>query len=419
MAHGPTGQRVRVGWAAEETEPTSSLELLLAAPDGRTEGLIGRVLATIRELLDADVAVVAQPAARGGLLTRVVDAAPQSRRASQLRTGRRLPLDEAYLRPLLDEMAPVLIADAATDERTAGLPGTVDLAVGCFLAVPLQLPDGSLAAVLCCFGPVTDSPPSAREVRALEALGRLLVRHLVDEREEHRSHVAATRRVRALLREGMVPMAFQPIVDLRSGAPVGLEALARFGERPPAECFAEADLVGLGVELELLAASSALAAQPHLGDGLDLAVNVGPEALTSERFLELVDDARADRLIVELTEHARIDDYRPLLAAVAALRERGARLAVDDAGAGYAGLSHILTVGPDIIKLDLGLVRDVHRDPVRAALAASLVSFAGRTGAGLVAEGVETREEADALLDLGVRHGQGFLFARPGPLPAT
>jgi len=403
--------------AAAETEATSSLELLLTAPAGRTEGLISRVLSTIRELLDADVAVVAQPEARGGLVTRVVDTAPHSRRAGQLQPGRHLPLDEAYLRPLLDDSEPVLIADAATDERTAGLPGTVDLDIGCFLAVPLLLPDGGLAAVLCCLGPATDSPPSVRELHALQTLGRLLVRHLVDEREQQETHVAAARRVRALLREGSVEMAFQPIVDLRSGAPVGLEALARFGQRAPAECFAEADGVGLGVQLELLAASSALAAQPRLGDGLDLAVNVGPEALTSERFLDLIDDARPDRLVIELTEHARIDDYGPVLAAIAALRERGARLAVDDAGAGYAGLAHILTVGPDIIKLDLGLVRDIHRDPVRAALAASLVSFAGRTGAGLVAEGVETRDEADALLELGVRHGQGFLFARPGPLP--
>lgn len=400
-----------------DLEPTSSLELLLSTPQSRGPGLVARVLAAARELLDADIAFVAQLAGERGLVCRFVEASPQSRRTRAVAVDRRVELDDEYLAPLRADRSTLVVADAGADVRLAALPGTADLAIGSFVGVPLHLADGRLYGALCCIGSPTAVAATDREVRVLEALARLLVRQLGDEQAHEHARLASVRRIRALLREGAIAMAFQPIVRLATGEPVGVEALARFPVGGPAECFAEAGAAGLGVELELLAATCALEAQPRLGDTLTLAVNVGPAALTDPRFLDLVDGAQGDRLVVELTEHARVDDYAPLLTAIGALRERGAKLAIDDAGAGYAGLSHILSVGPDVIKLDIGLVRDVHRDPVRAALAASLVSFAGRTGASLIAEGVETRDEADALLDLGVEIGQGYLFARPGPLP--
>jgi EAL domain-containing protein (putative c-di-GMP-specific phosphodiesterase class I) len=121
--------------------------------------------------------------------------------------------------------------------------------------------------------------------------------------------------------------------------------------------------------------------------------------------------------VVEITEHELIEDYAHLLDALTPLRTAGIRLAVDDAGSGYASLRHILSLQPDIIKLDIALTRGVDTDPVRRALASALVGFARDTGSVIVAEGIETSAELAALQRLGVPLGQGFYLARPGDLP--
>jgi EAL domain-containing protein (putative c-di-GMP-specific phosphodiesterase class I) len=112
-----------------------------------------------------------------------------------------------------------------------------------------------------------------------------------------------------------------------------------------------------------------------------------------------------------------VEDYDALVRALDGLRSQGVRVAVDDTGAGYAGLAHILRLRPDIIKLDIDLTRGIDADPVRRALAASLVAFGGDIGATITAEGIETGEELEALRTLGVTCGQGYYLARPGPLP--
>jgi EAL domain-containing protein (putative c-di-GMP-specific phosphodiesterase class I) len=122
---------------------------------------------------------------------------------------------------------------------------------------------------------------------------------------------------------------------------------------------------------------------------------------------------------VEITEQAQVEDYDELNVALGHLREVGVRIAVDDAGAGYASLRHILRLEPDVIKLDKSLVRNVHRDRPRRALATALISFAAEIGATIVAEGIESAEELDALRDLGVTFGQGYHLARPHRPPVA
>ena len=121
--------------------------------------------------------------------------------------------------------------------------------------------------------------------------------------------------------------------------------------------------------------------------------------------------------MLELTEHTRFDDYTKLMPALDVLHARGVRTAVDDAGAGYSGLQHVLHLRPDILKLDLELTHGIDTDPARHALATALIGFAGTIGAVLIAEGIETPAELAVLRGLGVAWGQGFHLARPGPLP--
>ncbi len=237
---------------------------------------------------------------------------------------------------------------------------------------------------------------------------------------EERRLTEAGRRIRDVLSRGAIEIVFQPILDLVSNTTVGFEALSRFSAEPvrsPDQWFAEANEIGLGRDLELLAIDVALRSLDRIPEDQFLAVNISPELLANGEFGEFMRTRDDTRLIVELTEHARIDDYSALTHSVAELREHGLRFAVDDAGAGFASLQHILRLQPDIIKLDLTLTRGIDADPVRRALASSLAFFGDEVGSRLVAEGIETQSEQMTLCDLGVRLGQGYHLGRPGPLP--
>jgi EAL domain-containing protein (putative c-di-GMP-specific phosphodiesterase class I) len=214
--------------------------------------------------------------------------------------------------------------------------------------------------------------------------------------------------------DGIVP-AFQPIVDLRSGEVAGYEALARFpgdtGERPPNVWFAQAHRCGLGAQLEARAAEAALATRDRAPAGY-LSVNLSPAALRAEELWRALPvDLRG--VVVEITEHELVADGERLQATLHQLRERGARIAVDDAGAGYAGLRQLTVLRPDVIKLDRGLIEDVAHDDAKQALVECFVRFAERTDAAVCAEGIESLDDMLVLARLGVTYGQGYAIARP------
>jgi EAL domain-containing protein (putative c-di-GMP-specific phosphodiesterase class I) len=150
-----------------------------------------------------------------------------------------------------------------------------------------------------------------------------------------------------------------------------------------------------------------------------VAVNVSPAAILSGEVAEALKNVPAQRIVLEVTEHAQIADYDALLELLKPLRLRGLRLAVDDAGAGYASLRHILNLQPDLIKLDIGLTRSIDIDPARRALAAALLGFARETNSQIIAEGVETASEFKALRALGIDNAQGYFLARPMPIAQT
>jgi EAL domain-containing protein (putative c-di-GMP-specific phosphodiesterase class I) len=237
-------------------------------------------------------------------------------------------------------------------------------------------------------------------------------RRLAREQDVRRS------RVQQVLDDEDITMVFQPIVDLLTSRVVGVEALARFSaqpERRPDKWFAEAALAGLGNDLELLAVRLAVTHLDQLPDNTYLSVNVSPRTALDPRLTETL-CSRAAQIVLELTEHAPVDQYDHLLAALTELRDAGIRIAVDDAGSGYASLQHILRLNPDIIKLDIELIRGINADPARQSLAAALVLFGDKIGATITAEGIETTDELRTLRRLHVPFGQGYHFGRPGHL---
>jgi DNA-binding NarL/FixJ family response regulator/EAL domain-containing protein (putative c-di-GMP-specific phosphodiesterase class I) len=227
-------------------------------------------------------------------------------------------------------------------------------------------------------------------------------------------------RVRAVLDEDAFEMAYQPIISVADERVVGVEALARFDTEPrrsPDVWFGDAVAVGLGTELDMAAAEKALRILPDLPADVDLFLNVRPESIFSDRFAELMGGIRGESVVLELTEHAPVRDYDGLRAMVGALRDTGFRVAVDDVGAGYASLRHLLNLRPDVLKIDISLCRFIEADRARQVLAGALALLGRELGATVVAEGIETSAEFEAVRDLGVDNVQGYYLGRPGPPP--
>jgi EAL domain-containing protein (putative c-di-GMP-specific phosphodiesterase class I) len=336
-----------------------------------------------------------------------------------LREGGSSPLPNTWSQRMIDGRFPNVVKDARADGRAQGILAPPDGAIGSYIGVPLEFSDGRLYGALWCASLESSPSLQERDVRFMRLLARLLAEQFELHDAEWKSRSVIARRVRELLDGPSLPMVYQPIFELRSRSVVGVEALARFPTRrllAPERWFAEASAVGLGIDLELLAVRSALTSLETLPPPTFLAVNISPQTLVSPRLRRALEGVRPDRIILELTEHQKVYDYTRLNRTLIVLRSSGVRLAIDDVGAGFASLKHILRLCPDVLKLDTALTAGVHFDPVRRALAASLVSFASQTGATMVAEGVETSEQLRALEDLGVAHGQGYWLALPARL---
>ena len=220
-------------------------------------------------------------------------------------------------------------------------------------------------------------------------------------------------------------MVVQPIVDIRNDTIHAFEALARFG-RPregtsPLHWFSLAEQLGQRAGLERACLGAALELHARRPPGTSLTVNLSAPVLleaSTMAMLEAAGDGLPEDLgglIVEITEETLVHGDMQLLSAIEPLRRRGARLAVDDMGAGYSGLRQITTVHPAYLKLDRSLVSGIDGDGERAALVGALAGYSAQVGCLLVAEGVETEAELHTVRQLGVPLVQGFLLSRPGP----
>jgi EAL domain-containing protein (putative c-di-GMP-specific phosphodiesterase class I) len=306
----------------------------------------------------------------------------------------------------------VLTADASTDARDRALAsGAKDFVAKPFDRAEVLLRVSNLLETRALYGRL--------EQHNLELQDALEVR-MAAEREAAAEHERRQRRIDAAMAPGALTMLFQPVAALATGAVVGAEALARFAcepKRPPDEWFAEADAIGRGVELELAAIAAALDQLDRLPPNVFLALNASPMTAVAPELEDLLARHPGHRLVLELTEHTRVGDYDALLVALARLRARGVRIAVDDTGAGYAGFQHLLELRPHIVKLDTTLTTGIHADPIRRSLAAALVTFANEIGATIIAEGIEVAEELTTLRRIGIPWGQGYHLARPASLP--
>jgi EAL domain-containing protein (putative c-di-GMP-specific phosphodiesterase class I)/DNA-binding NarL/FixJ family response regulator/GGDEF domain-containing protein len=284
------------------------------------------------------------------------------------------------------------------------------------------LPQGAMATR------VTDALRQAidGQLRIPRDLARPLFGRLLEGLDQEGAGERAVRRerlavIRRIIDERQFDMVFQPIVSLADNALIGVEALARFTteeRRSPDLWLDEAHTLGLRPELEAALAAAAVEHCPRLEPDTFMTVNLSPEAALSGLLTEALPRDALGQVVVELTDHRQVADYVMLGEALADLRAAGLRVAVDDSGHGLSSLQEVIRLAPDFIKLNRTLTRDVDRDSTRRALVFALSTVAADTGAQVIAEGIETAAELAALRDLRIPYGQGYLIARPQPLPA-
>nr|WP_314259067.1 EAL domain-containing protein [uncultured Devosia sp.] len=339
-----------------------------------------------------------------------------------VKPGDSMPLDYVYCKHIMEGRLPELMPDVLDNPMAASMPFTSDMGIRAHMSVPIKLKDGKTHGMFCCIS--TEPQPSLnprdlKMMRAVAELTAVLIGREVEAATEHRGNLETIRRV---IDGDELSIVLQPIMRIADDRLIGFECLSRFSgpeKWTPDVWFAMAASVGLGTELEMLAVNKGLALLDLLPRDLYLTLNVSPDTVLSGDLLTAIPEKHGRRVVLEITEHASVDDYSALGNALSALRAGGVRLAVDDAGAGYASLRHILALQPDIIKLDMSLTRNIQDDVARHALAAALVHFGRETKCQILAEGVETAIELEALRNLGVEYAQGYFLGRPMPYAAT
>jgi len=339
-----------------------------------------------------------------------------------VKPGDSMPLDYVYCKHIMEGRLPELMPDVLDNPMAASMPFTTDMGIRAHMSVPIKLKDGKTHGMFCCIS--TEPQPSLnprdlKMMRAVAELTAVLIGREVEAATEHRGNLETIRRV---IDGDELSIVLQPIMRIADDRLIGFECLSRFSgpeKWTPDVWFAMAASVGLGTELEMLAVNKGLALLDLLPRDLYLTLNVSPDTVLSGDLLTAIPEKHGRRVVLEITEHASVDDYSALGNALSALRAGGVRLAVDDAGAGYASLRHILALQPDIIKLDMSLTRNIQDDVARHALAAALVHFGRETKCQILAEGVETAIELEALRNLGVEYAQGYFLGRPMPYAAT
>jgi EAL domain-containing protein (putative c-di-GMP-specific phosphodiesterase class I) len=375
---------------------------------------VDRVLDFARRQLKMDAAWMSEFVGVQQVFQRV----SSSEGAQSPATGGSSLLSDSYCSRVLDGTLKSLVPNARREPLTRDLPITQALNIGAYVGVPIFRSGGDLYGMLCCIGHEQRVDLSERDVSVLELLAQILG-DLADRSSKFGASRHDTRkRIRQAIAGQGRHLVLQPVVDIHTGTAIAVEALSRFDLAPaPDVWFAEATALHLGVELELACARTALDTLTRKDLPELLGVNLSPTALLSPACSTLLQTVDRRRLIIEITEHAPVEDYAALNAALAPHRQAGAQVAIDDAGAGYASFRHILRLSPDLIKVDIGLIRNIDTDPVTQALITALASVAFTAGARLIAEGVETEGELATLHNLGVTLGQGYLLGRPSSEP--
>lgn len=379
---------------------------------GSGDDVVGNALSFVRTHLDMEAAYLSEFVGEKTVFRAV--SAPDA--PELIPVGGTLNLDDVYCPHILAGRLPELIPDTDLVPFTQTIPATRRLPVRSHVSVPIHRLDGSVYGMFCCLSRQPRPSLNSRDLEVMRAFASLSADQVNARLMTDQATQSKRDAIRRIFDYQQFEIALQPIFRLKDQSTAGYEALCRFSPepyRPPNTWFEDAGKVGLQSKLELFVIEVALELLTDLPGDSYLAVNASPATLAGGQLTDLIAKTDGSRILVEITEHAEIEDIDSLLMEIDRLRDLGARIAIDDAGAGYSGLQQIIRLRPDVIKLDMSLTQDVDKDLARRSLASAMVQFALDTNAHVVAEGIETEAAMRTLKKIGVEMGQGYHLARP------
>lgn len=377
--------------------------------------LIKQILHSFRVRMDMEVAFISH-FINGRRLFKYID---NAKGVDIIQVGGSEPLNESYCQRIIDGQLPELIKNAQLLESAKDILATHQVPVGGHISVPIYLSDGQLFGTYCAFCRYARDDLNEHDLALIHMFADITA-SLIENNHQAIAELEKKRiQIQNMLDKEEHYAVFQPIFHLENNKVWGYEALTRFNHltSTPDKIFEQADELGLGVQLGVATVTRAIADSKLFPKSMMINLNATPTLILSGALNEIFFGVQElSRYVLEITEHVIVDDYQQIVQAIAPLRKRGMRLAVDDAGAGYASFRHILLLKPDIIKLDTSLIRDIDKSDEKQALTTALVAFSKRGNHLLIAEGVETQEELEILRSLNVDLVQGYLFSKALPI---
>ena len=380
-----------------------------SSADARQE--ISDMIEALRAHLDMDVAFVSRQVGH----THRIFTHVAARGVAPLASGDLNPNENSLCWLVIQGKLPERVTDTSHYEAAACLPITDAINVRAHFSVPLRRRNGEIHGSLCCFSYRPRPDIAERDMQMIRSLAAIVSDQIESRIElEERGEDAAAAIARLIVDDALTVI-HQPIYDLSDWHLIGHECLMRHKASPEIsaqELLDQARAAGRTLELELHIARKALATLDPAHPERFIAINVSPETLASPALGQIIPEGLASRLVIELNQQDTARDPAAIKEAIRVLKER-AWVAVSSEGLGFAGLQALVDLGPDIVKIAPDFLAGVAADASRRALVKALVQFASDTGVTVIAQGVETREDLQALRELGVRFAQGDVLGRP------
>jgi EAL domain-containing protein (putative c-di-GMP-specific phosphodiesterase class I) len=376
------------------------------------ENKLNKLLSIVRKHLGMDVAFIAKFVNEERVI-KVVDVKNQM---PSINVGDSDPMDDTYCEKIVDKKLPNIINNTKENDITSKLPITDKLSIGSYIGVQIILSTGEIYGTFCCYKHLPDDTLNQRDICFLNAIADIASELIEKSVEIEFSHNELKAKITSMLEQNKINIHYQPIFNLHSNQIIGYESLSRFNTIPyesPDIWFAQASQVNLGEELEMLAIKSAIKGIDEFNLDTYIAINTSPAYVLNGAVARALQGVNLERIILEITEHAPIENYPDFRKALEPLRKQGLRIAIDDAGSGYSSFQHVLELEADIIKLDITLTQNINSNHRKYLLATALCAFSKSINCSIIAEGVETVKELNTLRELGVDSVQGYLLGRP------
>ncbi|MER5173679.1 sensor domain-containing phosphodiesterase [Thioclava kandeliae] len=373
-----------------------------------------KILASLRDFYGMEVAFISRFTKDQRIIDEVISDHDAFRGISKESSSR---LDQSYCYRVANGQTPNLIKDARKEISVVDIPETRLLPIGAHISVPIRLSSGKIHGMLCAFQRSARDDLTARDLSMFELCAALIGRDIDSLLINNPADMLGTEEMQKLIEQNEFQTNLQPIIRLPQREVCGFEALTSFSDHPGTteQVFSHAKHLDLISSLEERAAIQAAQFIPTLPHKCFLALNFSVSSIEDLDFTTIFSPEDRKKIVIEVTEHEKVDDYGKFLAAVGRMRKIGLRLAVDDVGAGFASLRHVMHLKPDIIKLDRSFCDAIDKRSGQRGLIKAILDYATNYGAELLAEGIETEMDLAAIQAIGVTMAQGYHIGRPSP----